>query len=151
MTPMPATHDLLPAISQIAGEVFATMLDLPVRPIDPPANDGPYTLTAAVHYVGSWNGTLLLECSKAQAMEWGARLMELPAPIAAEDARDSLGELCNVLAGNLKPILPAGVGLSAPSVVAGTEYSFRVCGDTLCEALYLACPGGHFRLALIIR
>jgi hypothetical protein len=37
--------------------------------------------------------------------------MDVPLPVAAEDARDSLGELCNVLAGNLKPLLPQGVGL----------------------------------------
>ena len=82
-----------------------------------------YELTGAVYYAGAWKGALLLECSLAQAIAWGSRLMDASAPVAAEDARDSLGELCNVLAGNLKPLLPPGVGLSTPSVVKGADYS----------------------------
>lgn len=67
-----------------------------------------------------------------------------------EGARDSLGELCNVLAGNLKPLLPPGVGLSTPSVVKGADYSLRVFGDTLCECLHFADSGDDFRVTLII-
>ena len=139
-----------PGISQIAEAVFATMLELPIRATDPPSQDGRYELTAAVYYAGAWKGAVLLECSLAQAMDWGSRLMQIPAPVAAEDARDSLGELCNVLAGNLKPLLPHGVGLSTPSVVRGADYTLRICGDTLCERLHFADPWGDFRVTLII-
>ena len=75
------------------------MLERPVRAIDRPPGNERYELTAAVYYVGAWKGSLLLECSLDQAMAWGSRLMEIPAPVSAEDARDSIGELCNVLAG----------------------------------------------------
>jgi chemotaxis protein CheX len=136
-------------ISQIAEAVFSTMLDLPIRAAQPPV-DQRYELTAAVYYAGAWKGAVLLECSLGQALDWGSRLMQLPAPVAPEDARDSLGELCNVLAGNLKPLLPHGVGLSTPSVVRGADYTLRICGDTLCERLYFADPAGDFRVTLII-
>jgi chemotaxis protein CheX len=139
-----------PGISQITEAVFSTMLDLPIRSAAPPAGNERYELTAAVYYAGAWKGAVLLECSLAQAMEWSSRLMGVPAPVAAEDARDSLGELCNVLAGNLKPLLPHGVGLSTPSVVKGADYTLRVCGDTLCERLHFADPAGDFRLTLVI-
>ena len=105
---------------------------------------------AAVYYAGAWKGAVLLECSLGQAMDWGSRLMQIPAPVASEDARDSLGELCNVLAGNLKPLLPPGVGLSTPSVVKGADYTLRICGDTLCERLPFADPSGDFRVTLIV-
>lgn len=98
----------------------------PRRPTDPQADIERYELTAAVYYAGAWKRALLLECSLEQAMEWGSRLMELPAPVAVKDARDGLGELCNVIAGNLKPLLPPGVGLSTPSVVRSAGYSLRV-------------------------
>jgi chemotaxis protein CheX len=137
-------------ISQITEAVFTTMLELPIRATDPRLGDERYELTAAVYYAGAWKGAVLLECSLAQAMDWGSRLMDIPAPVASEDARDSLGELCNVLAGNLKPLLPHGVGLSTPSVVRGADYTLRVCGDTLCKRLHFADPTGDFRVTLII-
>jgi chemotaxis protein CheX len=139
-----------PGISEVTEAVFSTMLERPVRVIDPPPGNERYELTAAVYYVGAWKGAFLLECSLEQAMAWGSRLMEIPAPVSAEDARDSIGELCNVLAGNLKPQLPQGVGLSTPSVVKGADYTLRVIGETLCERLHFADASGDFRVTLVI-
>jgi len=150
MTDILPNESYRPGISQITEAVFSTMLDLPVRAIEPGPGSERYELTAAVYYAGAWQGALLLECSIEQAMDWGSRLMGLPAPIEAEDARDSLAELCNVLAGNLKPLLPPGVGLSTPSVVKGADYTLRVCGDTLCERLHFGDAAGDFRVTLII-
>lgn len=140
-------------ILEITEAVFATMLELSIHPADPRPSDERherYELTAAVYYAGAWKGAVLLECSLGQAMDWGSRLMQIPAPVDSEDARDSLGELCNVLAGNLKPLLPPGVGLSSPSVVKGDDYTLRICGDTICERLHFADPAGDFRITLII-
>lgn len=137
-------------ISQIAESIFATMLNLSIRATDAVREERRYALTAAVYYVGEWKGALLLECSLEQSEKWGARLMGVPGPVAAEDARDGLGELCNVLAGNLKPLLPHGVGLSSPSVVRGADYSLRVCGETVCEQLEFSEGAGKFRVTLII-
>jgi len=139
-----------PGIEQIAETVFSTMLELPIAAAMPRPVDQRYELTAAVYYAGAWKGALLLESSLAQAMEWGSRLMDLPAPISVEDARDSLGELCNVLAGNLKPLLPPGAGLSTPSVVKGADYTLRILGGALCERLHFADPTGDFRVTLIV-
>ena len=150
MTDILPNESYRPGISQITEAVFSTMLELSICAIDGAQIDQRYELTAAVYYAGAWQGALLLECSIEQAMEWGSRLMGLPAPIEAEDARDSLAELCNVLAGNLKPLLPPGVGLSTPSVVKGADYTLRVCGDTLCERLHFADQAGDFRVTLII-
>jgi chemotaxis protein CheX len=150
MTANLSNESYRPGITQITEAVFSTMLDLSIVPSNSEPASERYELTAAVYYAGAWQGALLLECSMEQAMEWGSRLMELPSPIAVEDARDSIAELCNVLAGNLKPLLPPGVGLSTPSVVKGADYSLRVRGDTLCERLYFGDPAGDFRVTLII-
>lgn len=149
MTAILPNESYRPGISQITEAVFSTMLELPIHPTDTRPGHERYELTAAVYYAGAWKGAVLLECSLEQAMDWGSRLMGLPAP-APEDVRDSLGELCNVLAGNLKPLLPPGAGLSTPSVVKGGDYSLRICGDTFCERLHFADPAGDFRVTLII-
>lgn len=138
------------SIEEVTESVYATMLGCGVTRTEEPWQEQSAGFTAAVHYAGSWQGALLLECSAGQADRWAARLMSLVPPIALDDARDSLGEIVNVLAGNLKPLLPGGVGLSIPSVVQGSDYSFRICGGNLCEILYFADESGPFRVTLVV-
>ena len=138
------------SIEQVTESVYATMLAFGVRPTEEPWQEQSAAFTAAVHYAGSWQGAPLLECSAGQAERWAERLMSLVPPVALDDARDSLGEIVNVLAGNLKPLLPGGVGLSIPSVVQGSDYSFRICGGNLCEKLCFADDSGPFRITLVV-
>jgi chemotaxis protein CheX len=122
-------------ITQIVQSVFDTMLGLAVEPIVSDCAAAAGSLTAAVYYAGNWRGALLVECSMDQGAEWALRLMPLEPPLAPDDVWDALGELANVIAGNLKSILPRGVGLSIPSVVQGSDYSVRICGGNLFERL----------------
>ena len=138
-----------PQIAEIAQTVYQTMVGVSVEPVDSSEQASPGALTAAVYYAGSWKGALLVECSAEQAKSWSARLMSIPPPISLDDARDGLGELTNMMAGNLKALLPPGVGLSIPSVVQGSDYSLRICGGNLFETLHLADGEGVFRITLV--
>jgi CheY-specific phosphatase CheX len=52
----------------------------------------------------------------------------MPAPHSvSDDVRDVMGELANMIAGNLKCTLAPGIRISVPSVTDGAEYSVRVC------------------------
>ena len=150
MTSELSTQTFRPVLAEITVSVFETMIGVPVQPAEPSLQDSAYALTAAVYYVGTWNGALLLECSVAQAQVWASHLMDIPFPVSVEDARDSLGELCNVLAGNLKPVLPPGVGLSSPSVVSGADYRLKVCGDPVSERLTFGDAEGTFGITLVL-
>ncbi len=123
-------------LARIVVSVFQTMLELEITATETagaPAADG---LTAAVYFAGAWKGAVLLECTRPQAFEFTHRLMAIDAPEAInDDVRDALGELANMLAGNLKSVLPHGIGLSMPSVVEGTDYSLRVCGGSLIDRM----------------
>ena len=105
--------------------------------------------TAAVYYAGAWRGALLLECAAGQGADWAARLMHLAPPLSMDDVRDGVGEVANVIAGNLKALLPPGAGLSIPSVVQGADYSVRICGGNQFERVTFAAPGGLFRITLV--
>lgn len=134
---------------QITESVFETMLKTRLTVLENRKMAPVAALTAAIYYAGQWQGALLVECSQEQARAWSGRLMDLTEPSDA-DARDGLGELTNVLAGNLKPLLPPGVGISIPSVVDGTDYSLRVCGGNLTERIDFADAHGPFRVTLVI-
>jgi chemotaxis protein CheX len=76
--------------------------------------------------------------------------MGLPLPEEVnDDVRDTMGELANMLGGNLKSLLPRGVVLSMPSVVAG-DYSLRVCGGkAIVEHVAYRWPAGVFCITLV--
>ena len=100
--------------------------------------------------MGLWNGAVLLECSPAQACSFTQLLLSVDRPTAVnDDVRDALGELANMLAGNLKSVLPRGVSLSVPSITVGTDYTLRICGGNMVERLGFSGPDGVFWVTLV--
>lgn len=123
-------------LAQIVVSIFQTMLQLEIAPAEDSWAPAPETITAAVYFAGAWKGAVLLECTWSQAYEFTHRLMSIDRPASInDDVRDAMGELANMLAGNLKSVLPRGIGLSMPSVVEGTDYSLRICGGNLIDRM----------------
>ena len=138
-------------LGRIAHDIFDTMLGVEVQPAEQewrPARD---RLTGAVYLAGAWRGAVLLECDRDQAYYFTNRLMAVPLPREVDDdVRDTLGELANMLGGNLKSVLPHGVVLSMPSVVEGCDYSLRVCGGkAVVERAAYRSPAGVFWITLV--
>jgi len=137
-------------VSRIAADVFRTMLSLEIWP-DTAATDLPVeVVTAAVYFAGDWKGAVLIECTTSQAYDFTAHLFSSAPPESMnDDARDALGELANMVAGNLKSVLPGGVGISMPSVVEGKNYSLKICGGNLSTRLRFQSPLGPFSIILV--
>jgi CheY-specific phosphatase CheX len=138
-------------IEQIAASVFSTMLGLEfqqqgsLRPC--PASPG--TLTAAIHLDGTWQGMVLLHCREAQACEFAARFLGTPPPTCVtDDVRDVLGELANMIAGNLKCTLRPGIRLSSPHVLDGAAGCVCPSGTVICE-LGFETEDGPFWLSAV--
>ena len=137
-------------VARIVVTVFQTMLDLETIPTHTDTSPAPDGLTAAIYFAGSWRGAVLFQCTREQAFEFTHRLMSIDRPDSInDDVRDALGELANMLAGNLKSVLPRGVDISMPSVVEGTDYSVRVCGGNLTDRLSFTGDLGLIWVTLI--
>ena len=137
-------------VARIAESVFVTMLGLEVAPAEAAWSPAPDRMTAAIYFAGSWSGAVLVECSPEQTAYFLRRMV--PSSQAApfdDDARDALGELANMLAGNLKSVLPKGVYLTVPSVTVGTDYTLRICGGNITERLGFDSPCGVFWITLV--
>jgi len=118
----------------VVDMVFTTMLGLKVELYPMPWVRPPDMVTSTVYFAGAWQGAVLLECTRAQARTFAQLLMSIGPPATIdEDVRDTLGELANMLAGNLKSVLPSGVVLSMPSVIEGSDYSLQICGKRSIE------------------
>jgi CheY-specific phosphatase CheX len=112
--------------------VLSTMLDLEPTMIGaearPPA--GTRTLSAIIHITGAVDGAVVLHVTEAFARRVAAAMFRIDADTASiTDQQDALGELCNVVGGNFKSLLPEPCRLSLPAVVEGADYSFRITGS----------------------
>jgi chemotaxis protein CheX len=138
-------------LGRIAHEIFESMLGIEIQPVElawQPAKD---RLTGAVYLAGAWRGAVLIECDHGQACDFTHRLMSVPLPEEVDDdVRDTMGELANMLGGNMKSVLPHGVALSMPSVVEGSDYSLRLCGGkAVVERVAYRSPAGVFWITLV--
>jgi len=137
-------------LAQIAASVFETMLNLEALEHDAPWFPADDRVTALVHLSGDWNGAVLMECDRAQACRFAARFLSMDTPETFnDDVRDVLGELANMIGGNLKSMLTRGIRLSMPSVVDGSSYNVRVCGGELTERLSFQCEEGTFWVTVV--
>jgi chemotaxis protein CheX len=136
-------------IYQFTESVFQSMLGLEVQPAEmalPTAE----LITGAIYYAGSWKGATLLQCEPREAYGFAARLMGIQQPTSFDDdVRDAMGELTNIIGGNMKPILPPGVGLSMPSVIYGRPSALKICGNVPLVRLAFSSEVGSFWLTII--
>ncbi len=135
----------------VTQEIFSTMLGIKVWTVEC-ATDGnqAHTVVGAIHYAGPWKGVLLLECQPLQASAFTAKLTGISPPDSVDDdVRDALGEIANMIAGNLKTILPPGTVLSAPAVVEGSSFTLKVCGGNDSLRLEFDSSTGPFTVTLV--
>jgi chemotaxis protein CheX len=76
-----------------------------------------------VEIVGPWNGAVVLTTGRSTAEELARCLLAEHAPpvLDDEDIEDALGELANVVGGNVKAVLPGPSVLGLPEVGTAPE------------------------------
>ena len=139
------------AASDVVREIFSTMLHIDARLLEegtPEPSDHP--VVACVHFAGPWKGALLLGCGPEQAAAFAAGLVGIEPPDEVnDDVRDAIGEITNMIAGNLKSMFPAGTQLSAHSVVEGKSFTLKVCGGNDSMQLGFDSDRGPFSVTLV--
>ena len=108
-------------IEQIVAEVFGSFLggdDALPLPVDGASGDSP--VTASVSITGGWDGHVVFGCSTAAARTAAAVLLMMGEDELAEaDIADAVGELANMIGGNIKSLLPSPSALTLPLVSLG--------------------------------
>jgi len=86
----------------------------------------PSEVHSSVSITGSWNGYVLYASSRAAAHRAAAAFLAMELEeVSEEDVSDTLGELANIVGGQVKAMLPPGAQLSLPQVVLAPEASAR--------------------------
>ncbi|MDO5628497.1 MAG: chemotaxis protein CheX [Mobilicoccus sp.] len=128
-------------VEQIVNEVWSSMLGLPVETYHgdtPPTIEGE-ALSGSVGVSGATDCLICLEVNAGAARTFGAAMFGLAEDEASEeDIADAVGELTNMVGGNIKSLLPEPSSLSLPVVAQGKSPTLRVpSAKKMLDAVYL--------------
>ncbi len=121
------------AMNTMVSEVWEALVGEPIALATASHRDN--LLGAKVEIFGEWMGEVTVSCSDVLA-ERLATLM-FGEPPRKNDINDALGELANMLGGNIKAFLPQPCHLSLPVVapidpgLRGETYGFEYAGEPL--------------------
>lgn len=132
-------------VSELSESVWGQTLGMTLIPSTsavPPGGDGG-TVQGHVHISGEWQGTLVLQCSTALAREAAVRMFgEDCSGDTLQDMQDAVGELTNMIGGNIKALVSTdGCYLSLPMVIEGRDYSVRTSGTKVLTRQVFASEG----------
>ncbi|HEY5672096.1 MAG TPA: chemotaxis protein CheX [Malonomonas sp.] len=138
-------------------EIFSSMIMLDVAAGEP-FKRSKETLKNSVSGIIGLTGTskalLSIHLPNTMAIDVTTAFLGMEVQEVDEDVRDAIGELANMLGGNLKTALdPAGsnVQLSMPSVVYGEEYAIDSLADAITVTVPFDLDGKTFLVELQLR
>lgn len=106
-------------VDEIVAGIWSSIFGQEALPADADKSklDGESRLTGHISITGAWDGVVNIDCPQALVQEAAATMfgMEID-ELGTEEIEDTLGELTNMIAGNIKTLLPQPCTLSMPSV-----------------------------------
>lgn len=131
----PKPAELYEALRRATEQVFATMLNMEVEAGLPLfGHDLPEHFDGIVSFVGmagAWMGTGSLSCSAVCARRIASCFLMMEFPSVDEQVLDAMGELTNIIIGNVKGTIEQSVGpmaLSTPTSIVGRDLTAHSLG-----------------------
>jgi chemotaxis protein CheX len=107
-----------------------------------PQRDGGDVTVGSVTVSGEWQGSVLLACPAQLARMAASAMFDRPAgELDDREVADALGELTNMIGGNIKSLIPGPSRLSMPAVTVGASLTVRMPRAALVTTVSLACEG----------
>ncbi len=121
-------------IISCTNEVFSTMIPMEIKPGESFYQEEEMISTdviSLVTFAGEYSGIVAIFCTKGFALNVTSNMLGIEATSIDQDAKDAMGEVANMIAGNVKNKVCETYGamhLSVPIVIAGDDLS--ICSTT---------------------
>jgi chemotaxis protein CheX len=115
-------------IEDIVKTIWSTLIDVPIQRGGGDTSGDASMVTGIVNIDGAWHGAVLVRCPLVLATLVTAAMFQGDEDPTLDEVRDALGELTNMVAGNVKSLLPAPSVISLPTVAFGKQYEISVVG-----------------------
>ena len=121
MTLAPEVTDVQAIVEQVWSSFLGEEEPLLPRPAAPGQFAADQAWSAAVSISGGWDATVTVELSAPVALSLTRTMLGLDDADETEDGdvADAVGELVNMVGGNVKSLMPGPSALSLPAVAAG--------------------------------
>lgn len=131
-------------ICELAETIWSSMLGLTLTPLAEGSRqvfEGDIVI-GCIQITGTWQGALTFQCSGNLARTATSIMFDMPVEEADSDLiQDAVGEITNMLGGNLKGLLPGPSSLSMPAVAEGRSFTLGVCQSQVVEQVSFDCDG----------
>ena len=148
----PSPEELYEAVCRATEQVFATMLNMEIVPGAPIfEHDFPGHFDGVVSFVGmagAWLGTGGLSCDASFARRIAASFLMMDFPTVDDDVLDAIGELTNIIIGNVKGTIEQSVGpmaLSTPTCIVGHDLTAHSLGRRRGTVISFRCGEDNAR------
>lgn len=144
-------------IRRATTEVFTMMLGVDVVPGDATVGDaepGPNEgVLALVGLAGKWAGSGTFSCSAPSARKIAGQMLMQEFTAVDDDVLDAIGEMANMILGNVKTALEeelGPMGLSIPTVIYGRNFTTRSIGRSEWIVAPFECLGERVEVHLCL-
>jgi chemotaxis protein CheX len=152
------THERLVAMTRTAAhEVFDTMLGIHLVELEafvhssaPGPSEG---VLALIGLAGQWAGTGTFSCAAESAQRISGALLMQEYSSVDEDVLDAIGEVTNMVLGNVKTALEeelGPMGLSIPTVIYGRNFTTRSVGKSQWSVVPFECEGQRVEIQICL-
>ena len=117
-------------IIEATKEIFSSMVMMEISVKEVMADHGSLqdTITGMIGLAGTHKGVLAVHIPYTVAMAITSSFLMMDVEEMNEDVHDAVGEIANMLGGNVKTILSDNgrdIDLSLPSTISGADYNFQ--------------------------
>lgn len=138
-------------------EVFSTMVMMDPcddYPLKEPVKRFKCSITGMVGFAGTYSGVISMHCPANLAMKITSSMLGMECDEVNEDLNDAIGEISNMLGGNVKQVLSKGgldVKLSIPTVISGEDYTVNSLSDSDCVVIPFNIGDEKFLVGLVLK
>jgi chemotaxis protein CheX len=136
---------------EITAMVWSSLFNLPLERAGSASSDDEPAVTGFLSIDGAWNGAVMLRCAMPLATDLTEAMFQGPDAATFADISDAIGELTNMIAGNVKALLPSPCNLSLPAVALGSDYALSVLGTTALAQVFFTCEGQPLMVTVLQR
>jgi chemotaxis protein CheX len=141
-------------LTEVVRSVWDAMLGLTLIPSETPyeADTADRSLCGCVQITGSWEGAVMIDLPEKLARDAAAAMFGCePDDLSDDEVLDALGEVANMVGGNVKGMIDGECKLSLPTVAEGADFRIAVPGSGVQTVLVFDCAGKPFQVKLLVR
>lgn len=141
-------------IIEAAKEIFSSMLMMEISAVEDtniklhPLID---SISGVIGLAGTHKGVLAIHIPHQVAIAITSSFLGMDVEEINADVEDAIGELANMLGGNVKSILSEkgrDINLSLPTTISGQHYDYQTNKDAETIVIPLKCDTGQFAIEL---